>query len=374
MRLRFLAQLLLCGMIAMLSACSGIPEPGPKESKITGKAADLAGFTLIDTTALNVADYRVQPVTDYAGTGSIGTAPQLILSAGDEIRVRISESKEGGLFAPLAVGGTAFDNMRIDHDGTITLPYAGRVRVAGIGVPQAQERIRGRLAGVTFEPQVYIEVKSDHGSSVLVSGLVKNPGRLSMMNGALTLMDALALAGGTEAQPHQVDVIIRRGKSVARIPLSDVQNGRNAQLVAGDEVILEANAKVFNALGAVKKTGQNEFTKPNPSLMDALSQVGGLDNVTSSNTGVFVFRLHEPKAWRDTDNKWQEGPVIFKFDMSKPETMFIAQVFGMRPDDTIYVTNAPSVEWIRSLQPIALTISTLRNVYGTAVVVDPGLN
>ena len=74
-----------------------------------------------------------------------------------------------------------------------------------------------------------------------------------------------------------------------------------------------------------------------------------------------LFRLREPKAWLDADNRWQEGPVIFKFNMSKPEMMFIAQAFGMRNDDTVYVTVAPAVEWQKQLQPIALTISTLRS-------------
>jgi len=139
-----------------------------------------------------------------------------------------------------------------------------------------------------------------------------------------------------------------------------VQSGHNQQLRAGDEVTLEIDAKVFNALGAVKQTGQVEFSTSNPTLMDALAQVGGLDNSNSSNRGVFVFRLRETKAWLDADNKWQQGPAIFKFDMSKPEMMFIAQAFGMEPDDTVYVTNAPSVEWTRSLAPIAITLSTLR--------------
>ncbi len=52
--------------------------------------------------------------------------------------------------------------------------------------------------------------------------------------------------------------------------------------------------------------------------------------------------------------------MIFQFDMSRPEMMFVAQAFGIRNDDTIYVTTAPSVEWTRTLQPIALTLSTIR--------------
>lgn len=160
---------------------------------------------------------------------------------------------------------------------------------------------------------------------------------------------------------HQTDVVVRRGKSVTRVSLARVQSGQNMQLRAGDEVILETNAKVFNAMGAVKRAGQVEFSKSNPTLLDALSQVGGLDNNNSSNTGVFVFRLREEKAWVDSNDKWQEGPVIFKFNMSKPEMMFIAQAFGVKPDDTIYVTTAPSIEWTQChCQPIATTLSTVK--------------
>ena len=40
--------------------------------------------------------------------------------------------------------------------------------------------------------------------------------------------------------------------------------------------------------------------------------------------------------------------------------MFIAQAFGMRNDDTLYVTVAPSVEWVKQLQPIAATMNIVK--------------
>lgn len=364
----------LCvGLILLPLAGCAISRSGPGESAITQAAADLAGFTLIDVSAAAVANYRVASTSDSAGTAGVAAAPASSLSSGDIVKIRISESKEGGIFAPLATGGTAFDNVRVDYKGTISLPYVGRVKVAGLDPQRVEDRLRARLAGVTFEPQVYVEIVSDRGSSVLVSGEVKAAGRFSMIDGPLTLIDAIAKAGGANKAPHLIDVVIRRGRTVKRVALLKVQGGYNQQLRAGDEVSLEINSKVFNALGAVKTSGQTEFSKPNPALMDALSQVGGLNGAEASNTGVFVFRLREPKAWLDADNHWQEGPVIFKFDFSKPETMFIAQAFGVRNGDTIYVTTAPAVEWAKRLQPIALTLSTLRgtislgNTVGTEV-------
>ena len=356
----FMVRQLCVGLILLPLAGCAISRSGPGESAITQAAADLAGFTLIDVSAAAVANYRVATTSDSAGTAGVAAAPASSLSSGDIVKIRISESKEGGIFAPLATGGTAFDNVRVDYKGTISLPYVGRVKVAGLDPQRVEDRLRARLAGVTFEPQVYVEIVSDRGSSVLVSGEVKAAGRFSMIDGPLTLIDAIAKAGGANKAPHLIDVVIRRGRTVKRVALLKVQGGYNQQLRAGDEVSLEINSKVFNALGAVKTSGQTEFSKPNPALMDALSQVGGLNGAEASNKGVFVFRLREPKAWLDADNHWQEGPVIFKFDFSKPETMFIAQAFGVRNGDTIYVTTAPAVEWIRRLQPIALTLSTLR--------------
>lgn len=344
--------------VAFVTGCA-IPREGPAEKAISEEAADLAGFSLIEMTAPRVANYRVAQVRDSGGTVGVPAAPPIALSSGDVLRVRISETKEGGVFAPLTRGGTVFDNLRVDHRGSISLPHAGRVKVAGLDPQRVEQIIRDQLDGVAFEPQVQVEITADRGSSVLVSGEVKNAGRFSMIDSPLTLVDAIARAGGPAKAPHLIDVAIRRGKNVRRIPLDKVLNGNNQQLRAGDEVTLESNAKVFNALGAVKKAGQIEFPKARPSLMDALAQAGGLDDSRSSPMGVFVFRLREPKAWLDADNRWREGAAIFRFDMSKPEMMFIAQAFAIRNDDTIYVTNAPSVEWVRTLQPIALTLATV---------------
>ncbi|MFN0191509.1 MAG: polysaccharide biosynthesis/export family protein [Aestuariivirga sp.] len=359
---------------AMLAGCTGIPRSGPAEKAFNEKQADLAGFTLINMDASTIGNYLVLKKGDGAGTGGVPAAPAVRLSSGDLLRVKISESKDGGLFAPLASGGTSFDNVRVDHKGTISLPYAGRVKVAGLDPQKVEDRIRSRLSSVAFEPQVYVELVADRGSSVLVGGEVKAPGRFSLMEGPLTLLDAIARAGGPNLPQHQIDVVIRRGNSVKRIPLSTLQSGNNRQLRAGDEVVLEANTKVFNALGAVTKTGQVEFSKLNPSLLDALSQVGGLSNELASNTGVFVFRMREPRAWKDESGNWHEGPAIFRFDMSKPETMFIAQAFGVKPDDTIYVTNAPTVEWERALRPIATTIATVNGTVNFGVSTVNRLN
>jgi len=347
-------------LLAALTGCTEIPRPGPGEVAITKGAGDLAGFTLIDVNANTIGPYMLVRREDGAGTIGTGYAPRIHLAPGDILRISIAESKEGGLFAPLAIGGTTFGNVRVDDRGTISIPYAGRVPVAGLDLPRVEARIRSRLSGVTFEPQVYAELVTDHSNTILVTGEVGSPGRFSLLDGPLTIIDAINRAGGAKKAPHQMDVVLRRGRTVKRFPLSLLQGGRNMQLQRGDEIVVEDDLKVFNALGAVGNNGQHEFPKAEPSLLDGLAAVGGLSNSLAHNTGVFLFRLNEPHAWQDSQGRWQPGPVIFKFNMALPEMFFFEQAFALRPDDTIYVTNAPTVEWLRVLSPIATTMATVR--------------
>jgi polysaccharide export outer membrane protein len=370
MMLNVARRLAILLLLLVVTGCTSIPGPGPSERVINGKSADVAGFSLIDIVAENVGYYRVSRTTDQAGTAGIPPAPRISLAPGDLLKVKIAESREGGLFAPLASGGTSFDNVRVSDRGTISLPYAGQVKVQGLDTTRVEERVRARLAGVAFEPQVFVELQSGRATSVLVSGEVKTPGRFSLLDGPLTLIDGINKAGGATKPPHQLDVLIRRASKVFRVPLVKVFDGNNEELRSGDEVIVESNLKAFNALGAVKQAGQVDFKVPHPTLLDALSQVGGLDNVNSSTTGVFVFRLREPRAWQDEDGQWQEGPVIFRFNLSKPETMFLAQAFGVKPEDTVYVTNAPSIEWMRAIEPIARTLSIVKQGVDMGATVD----
>jgi polysaccharide export outer membrane protein len=347
-------------LLAALSGCTEIPRAGPGEVAITKGGGDLAGFTLIDVNADTIGPYMLVRHSDSGGTVGTGYAPRIRLAPGDIIRISIAESKDGGLFAPLAVGGTTFGNVRVDDRGTISIPYAGRVPVAGLDLQRVEARIRSRLAGVTFEPQVYVELIADRSNTVLVTGEVKSPGRFSLLEGSLTIIDAINRAGGASRPAHLTDVVLRRGKEVKRIALASIEGGLNIQLQRGDEIVVEADFKVFNAMGAVTKAGQIEFPKSQPSVLDALATVGGLSNNVAHNTGVFLFRLNEPHAWLDSQGRWQSGPVIFKFNMALPETFFFEQAFALRPDDTIYVTNAPTVEWMRVLAPIAQTMATVR--------------
>ena len=98
------------------------------------------------------------------------------------------------------------------------------------------------------------------------------------------------------------------------------------------------------AMGAVRSPGLQEISKPGMSLLDGIAQAGSLNDNAANPRGVFVFRLPPEGP--------QARPVVVQVDFAKPESLFLARQFALRPDDTIYVTNAPVYEFQKLIAPL----------------------
>ena len=87
------------------------------------------------------------------------------------------------------------NSYRVDGDGFITFPYISRVSAGGLTLGELQDRLRTMLAaGFIRNPQVRVEIGEFKSQSVLVSGEVRQPGKITM-TGSMTLLEALAAAG-----------------------------------------------------------------------------------------------------------------------------------------------------------------------------------
>ncbi|MGX9935242.1 polysaccharide biosynthesis/export family protein [Advenella kashmirensis] len=342
-------------VLVLLAGCGSILSgTGPYSSSITSSSAgqdpDLP-YALIDLAPNNIAAYsREAPPPASAKVSKTGTT-SIQLVPGDVIKIMISDSAEGGVFAPLSAGGTVFNNVRVSSDGTISLPYAGTVNVRGFTLTQVDNAVRKKLKGaVATDPQVHSEMVGDLSGSVLVAGAVKTPGRFSSLQGPLTILDAVNMAGGPVLEPHLINVVVRNGKSAYSINYDDVLGGKNRQVSPRSEIILERARQRFVAMGSVKEPGLKDLPSRNPSLLEVLGSVGGLDEQKADPQGVFVFRINqEPK-------EGQPAAEVFKLDMRRPEAIFLARAFQVFPDDAVYVTNAPVYEWQKIISPIVQTL------------------
>lgn len=337
----------VCSAIALSGCGSIISAAGPSKSKIINQSDkyEADNYTLVPISAETIAGYMKPAAAPLKSSVTPSTIPDVKLMPGDVLSVMIADNAEnGGLFAPLAAGGTVFSKVRLNAHGRISLPYVNNVKIAGLSLFEAQNLIKENVKNFTLDPQVYITLDSELGASVLVSGDVNKPGRFSTLQGPLTVLDSINQAGGTKLEPYLSNVVVRNGKAVYKFNYEDLLNGKNFTLSPNSEVIVERARKRFVAMGAVKKAGLHDFPSMDPSLLEILGTVGGLDEQKADVRGVFIFRMNESQA--------ASKPTVFHLDMQNPTSMFLAKQFLIQPDDTVYVTNAAVYEFQKIISPI----------------------
>ena len=101
---------------------------------------------------------------------------------------------------------------KVSQAGTLTFPLIGSVKVSGLRMQEAEQLITDKLKdGYIRNPQVTILVKEYAAWRVSVLGEVKKPGTVEIPpEEALTLLQAVAYAGGFQNVAKTDEVIVRR--------------------------------------------------------------------------------------------------------------------------------------------------------------------
>lgn len=142
---------------------------------------------------------------------------------------------------------------RVNSQGMITLPLIGQIRVGGLTVGEAQNLISERLKqGFLQEPQVNVYIEEQTSQRVTVSGAVTKPGVFPIA-GAITLLQAIALAGGPTSLASTNEVIVLRTDTEGRdrIYIADfreIERGDRADpLLSRDDRIIvpESDSRIF---------------------------------------------------------------------------------------------------------------------------------
>lgn len=128
----------------------------------------------------------------------------------------------------------------VDAHGNVELPVLGKVQVAGLTRSEVQNTIKQRLESQVLNPMVHVNLI---GAKVSVLGEVNRPGHVSLGNGRLTILDALAAVGDLTVYGRRDNVLITRevdGKlQTARVNL------RDAELYASPYYYLQQNDVIY---------------------------------------------------------------------------------------------------------------------------------
>lgn len=359
--------------LAALAACT-LPRSGPTASEIIQGGSDPA--TGIQIVPVQPAIAQVARFDDPLGFGSefLGAGPVAsdVISPGDRVSVTVWENVDTGLLAGVGQKVTALDEIQVDSEGRIYVPYVGLVSAAGRSPDTLRQEIVAGLEAQTPDPQVEVRRVTGIGSTVSVMGGVQAQGVYPIEAPTRRLSGMLAQAGGVTIVPDVAQVKVERAGRTGRVWLQDLyDNPRNdIALRAGDRIIVEQDRRSFTALGA---TGQSRvaFTKRDMSLVEALAEAGGLDGNAADPTGVFVFREEsQDMARRVTGKPDLIGPqrVAYVVNLTDPSGLFSAREFIIRDEDTIYITEAPVAAWSRVISIAGQTLS----VGGSAAALSNG--
>jgi len=240
--------------------------------------------------------------------------------------------------------------IRIESDGSIDLPLVGKIQAAGRTTGNLESQLSHDLKQYVREPEVSVELVEQRSRPVSILGAVKTPGTYQL-HGARTLVEALSLAGGADADAGYLLRIARRTSqgplpapgarldstgqfSVADLNLEQVMDGKysaGSLLVRPYDVITIPRAKMVFVIGEVKKSGGFVLHEAEEiSVLQAVAMAEGL----TPTAGAKNARILRPQ----TDGDGREEIPVNLHDILSGKSKDAA----LHPGDILFVPNSAS--------------------------------
>ncbi|MFG1416977.1 polysaccharide biosynthesis/export family protein [Xanthobacter sp. V0B-10] len=367
--MRFLAFALVLGS---LPGCTALPASGPSRVDLeTPQPDDDQRFVLVgvdDRTLHILAQER--PATFGARFGDYRPPGRYVVGVGDTLSVTIWEAAAGGLFSGpvidrLGTGSRSatIPEQQVAQDGSITVPYAGRIPVAGKTTAQIEAAVVERLTGKAIEPQAVVVVSKSISNAATVLGEATAGAMVPLSPRGDRVLDVIATAGGIKVPAHEVFVRLSRGDTTVTVPMQTLLNNPKEDVYVRprDKIVVIRDPQTFTVFGAAGTPTVVQFDAVGITLEEAIARVGGLVDSRADPSGIYLMRFEpvrfaaklDPQAKPLEINGYVR--VIYHWNMRDPNALFLARGFQVRNKDAIYIANAP----LADLQKVTSLFSTV---------------
>lgn len=164
------------------------------------------------------------------------------IAAGDVLDIEVFQAEE------------LSTTERVNDGGAIVMPLINAVPVAGLTTEEAEQRIAAALAKDYLQnPQVNVFVSEFADMEISIGGEVEAPG-VFPIRGRTTLLEGIALAGGTKRTAKENEVVLFRSRPASAdvdayvVDLKKVQTGELSDplLAANDKIVVpKSGTRVF---------------------------------------------------------------------------------------------------------------------------------
>ncbi|MFH1146259.1 MAG: SLBB domain-containing protein [Pseudomonadota bacterium] len=257
-------------------------------------------------------DLFEQSPTTFAPVADVPIGPDYIIGPGDEIRITVWGQIEGQF------------NITVERDGTINLPKAGTVGVAGLNFSQVKDTIKGEFSRLYKGFEISVSMGALRAIKLYVVGNARRPGAYTVSS-LSTLVSALFEAGGPDKTGSMRRVELKRkGETVTLFDMYDFllkgDKSKDARLMPDDVIFIPPIGPVAAIAGNVKRPAIYEL-KETARLTDLIKMAGGL------NSFAFKGRI---QAQRIENHQFR---VIYEGDLiDLEETAVRGTPVGNRPD------------------------------------------
>lgn len=353
----------LVALVTGVAAC-GLPRSGPNKSEIYKGSVLKEGDAFIVTVNPRVTKATaVMPALGFSSAfQKAGIVGSDTISAGDTLGLTIFENvRDDPLLGNTGQRVSALEEVQVDGQGFIFVPYAGRIKAAGQTPEGLRQAITRKLDTQTPDPQITVQRLAGDGSAVSVQGAVGATGVYPIERPTRTLSAMIAKAGGVAIEPESALIRLTRGGQTGQVWLQDLYSNPalDIALRPGDKIVVERDRRAFVALGATGAQNRVPFETQTLSAIEAIAIVGGLNTGLADPTGVFVFRNEAApiaNAVLGRNDLQGDQRMVYVLDLTEPTGMFEARDFSIRDGDTVYVTEAPYVQWRKALSAITGTV------------------
>ncbi|MEO1660387.1 MAG: polysaccharide biosynthesis/export family protein [Pseudomonadota bacterium] len=160
------------------------------------------------------------------------------ITAGD-LRIGPMDMLDISVFGVDELDGT----FQVDFTGNIKLPLIGEVKAVGLSSSELAAVLEDRYgASYLQNPDVNVTIEESVGRQVTVEGAVNSPG-LFPVRGRISLLQAVALAGGTSASSNPKNVVLFREiegeRQAASFNLVAIRRGEaDDPIIYGNDIVV----------------------------------------------------------------------------------------------------------------------------------------
>ncbi|QEY27081.1 polysaccharide export protein [Neisseria zalophi] len=250
----------------------------------------------------------------------------------------------------------------IDESGYLDYPLIGRVLAKGKTLSELQNILTARLKRYIKKPQVSVNIAEFRSQRISISGAVGKPGQLPITNVPLTLLDAIDQAGGAADNADTRNIKWTQNGIERTISLQDMRQygdlSQNLLLSGGDVIYVPTieNSRVY-MMGEVGRQTALNMGNYGLTLTQALGQVGGISQLTSNASGIFVIR--------NAPDDLQKPIHIYQLNLKDASAYALANRFHLQAEDVVYVTAAPVARWNRVVSQLTNSITNINSIDDT---------